>query len=165
MMLLYDAFEKRVFGYFQRKSVKLADERWTRAALWGKSAGIIDPTQRFTGMVASVIYKIVPQALWQLARQKGVFDGASIDLQDGFIHFSTAAQALETAARHFSGQNDLLLIAVEAAKLGEALVFEPSRGGDLFPHLYAALPLDAVLWEKPLPLGADGLHVFPELSE
>lgn len=116
-------------------------------------------------MVASVIYKIVPQTLWQSARQKGVFEGASIDLQDGYIHFSTAAQAVETAARHFVDQSDLFLVAVEAAKLGNALVFEPSRGGDLFPHLYATLPLDAVLWEKPLPLGADGLHVFPELAE
>lgn len=116
-------------------------------------------------MVASVIYKIVPQALWQPARQKGAFEGAAIDLQDGFIHFSTADQVVETAARHFSGQTDLLLVAVEAAKLGDALVFEPSRGGDLFPHLYAVLPLDAVLWEKPLLVGADGLHVFPELSE
>lgn len=116
-------------------------------------------------MLASVVYKIVPQTLWQPARQKGVFEGASIDLQDGFIHFSTASQAVETAARHFSGKDDLLLVAVEAAKLGSALVFEASRGGDLFPHLYAALPLDAVLWEKPLPLGADGLHIFPELSE
>lgn len=78
-------------------------------------------------------------------KAKGVFEGAAIDLTDGFIHFSTAKQAAETAARHFSGQVDLLLIAVDGAALGDKLVYEPSRGGDLFPHLYAPLPLTAVL--------------------
>jgi uncharacterized protein (DUF952 family) len=115
--------------------------------------------------VTPVVYKIVPDALWQEARQTGVFHGAAIDLADGYIHFSTAAQARETAARHFAGQAGLLLVAVDAAKLGDKLVFEPSRGGDLFPHLYAALPVSAVLWEKPLPIGADGAHIFPELGE
>lgn len=111
-----------------------------------------------------IIYKIVPRELWQEARRDGVFRGAAIDLHDGYIHFSTAAQAVETAARHFAGVENLLLVAVEAAALGAALRFEPSRGGDLFPHLYANLPLDAVLWEKPLPLGGDGQHVFPEMD-
>lgn len=111
-----------------------------------------------------IIYKIVPRELWQEARRDGVFRGAAIDLHDGYIHFSTAAQAVETAARHFAGVENLLLVAVEAASLGAALRFEPSRGGDLFPHLYANLPLDAVLWEKPLPLGGDGQHVFPEMD-
>lgn len=111
-----------------------------------------------------IIYKIVPRELWQRARDEGVFRGAAIDLKDGYIHFSTAAQALETAARHFAGVEDLLLVAVDAASLGEALRLEPSRGGDLFPHLYANLPLEAVLWEKPLPLGGDGQHVFPEMD-
>ncbi|PPJ47932.1 DUF952 domain-containing protein [Rhizobium sp. KAs_5_22] len=111
-----------------------------------------------------IIYKIVPRELWQEARDEGVFRGAAIDLHDGCIHFSTAAQAVETAARHFAGVENLLLVAVEAAALGAALRFEPSRGGDLFPHLYANLPLDAVLWEKPLPLGGDGQHVFPEMD-
>jgi uncharacterized protein (DUF952 family) len=115
--------------------------------------------------VTSVVYKIVPEALWQQARQSGVFEGAAIDLSDGYIHFSTAGQAKETAARHFAGQSGLLLVAVDGEKLGDRLVFEPSRGGDLFPHLYAPLPLSAVLWEKPLPLGSDGGHVFPELAE
>ena len=76
----------------------------------------------------------------------------------------SAAQVAETAARHFSGATDQVLVAVDGASLGEALKWEPSRGGDLFPHLYAALGLDAVLWIKPLPLGADGRHVFPELA-
>ena len=89
---------------------------------------------------------------------------AEVDLEDGFIHFSTAAQAPETAARHFAGQADLLLIAVEADALGSALRYEVSRGGALFPHLHAPLPLSAVRWAKPLPLGADGRHVFPELA-
>ena len=113
--------------------------------------------------MAKTIYKIVPASLWQKAKTAGIFEGAPIDLSAGFIHFSPAAQAKETAARHFSGQNDLILVAVDGEALGEALVYEPSRGGDLFPHLHAALPLSAVLWEKPLPLGADGAHQFPEM--
>jgi uncharacterized protein (DUF952 family) len=69
-----------------------------------------------------------------------------------------------TAAKHFAGRNNLLLVAVDDADLGEALRYEPSRGGDLFPHLYASLPLSAVRWVKPLPLGADGRHTFPDLA-
>ncbi|MFT4182470.1 MAG: DUF952 domain-containing protein [Rhizobium sp.] len=112
-----------------------------------------------------VVYKIVPDALWQQARQSGVFHGASIDLTDNFIHLSTAQQSKETAARYFAGQDGLLLVAVDGDALGDKLVFEPSRGGDLFPHLYAPLPLSAVLWAKPLPLDPDGAHVFPEMPE
>ena len=111
-----------------------------------------------------VIYKIVPETLWQESRQTGIFHGAAVDLADGFIHFSTAEQMAETAARHFAGQSDLLLVAVDGGTLGDKLVFEPSRGGDLFPHLYALLPVADVLWERPLPLGADGLHIFPSLE-
>lgn len=111
------------------------------------------------------IYKIVPRELWQEARNAGLFKGASIDLKDGYIHFSTGAQAVETARLYFAGESDLLLVAVDAAVFGEALKWEASRAGDLFPHLYADLPLDAVLWEKPLVLGADGLHVFPDMVE
>jgi uncharacterized protein (DUF952 family) len=107
------------------------------------------------------IYKIAPRALWEAAKAKGRFDGAPVDEADGYIHFSTGQQARETAARHFARQDDLLLIAVDPAKLGEALRFEPSRGGALFPHLYGPLPLDAVLWVEDLPLGADGNHQFP----
>jgi uncharacterized protein (DUF952 family) len=111
----------------------------------------------------TLIYKICPRALWQEAEAAGRFDGAPVDRRDGYIHFSTAAQVRETAAKHFAGQPDLVLIAVPADALGEALRYEPSRGGDLFPHLYGALPLDVVSWVRPLPLGADGDHVFPEL--
>ena len=113
----------------------------------------------------SIIYKIVPATLWQDARETGEFKGAPIDLNDGFIHFSTGEQVKETAALYFAGQHGLLLVAVDAEKLGQALVYETSRGGALFPHLFATLPLDAVIWEKPLPLGADGNHVFPELDQ
>lgn len=92
-----------------------------------------------------------------------MFRGAAVDRQDGYIHFSSADQVAETAARHFAGIEDLVLIAVEAQALGSALKWEPSRGGALFPHLYGPLPHDAVRWVKPLRLGPDGRHVFPEL--
>jgi len=110
----------------------------------------------------ALIFKICPQSLWREAEEKGVFNGAPVDLQDGYIHFSTAAQMRETAARHFSGQTDLVLVAVAESDLGEKLRYEPSRGGDLFPHLYAPLRISAVQWVAPLPLGPDGVHVFPD---
>ena len=111
-----------------------------------------------------IIYKIATRELWREAEEKGVFDGAPIDHADGYIHFSTAEQAQETAAKHFKGQDDLLLIAIDADQLGEKLVYEPSRGGQLFPHLYAPLPLSAVRWVKPLPINEDGSHTFPEFD-
>jgi len=114
--------------------------------------------------LTKTIYKICDAGLWRDAERAGVFGGAPVDLADGYIHFSTAAQAAETAARHFAGQSDLVLVAVYVAALGSALRFEPSRGGALFPHLYGKLPLSAVRWVKPLPLAADGRHVFPELE-
>jgi uncharacterized protein (DUF952 family) len=114
--------------------------------------------------MARTIYKIVPRALWREAETAGRFAGAPVDLADGFIHLSTAGQAAETAAKHFAGQTDLLLVAVDEAKLGPALKYEPSRGGALFPHLYGPLGLDAVVRVRPLPLGADGAHVFPPLE-
>jgi uncharacterized protein (DUF952 family) len=114
--------------------------------------------------VGTTIYKICAAGLWRKAERERHFRGAAIDARDGFIHFSTAAQVAETAARHFAGAADLVLIAVDAGVLGAALTWEPSRGGALFPHLYGVLALDAVLWVKPLPLGTDGRHVFPELS-
>lgn len=110
----------------------------------------------------ALVYKICPRSLWQEAERLGRFTGAPVDRADGFIHFSTAEQAAETAARHFAGQDDLLLVAVEVEALGDALRFEPSRGGALFPHLYGDLPLHAVRSVSDLPLGADGRHVFPE---
>lgn len=112
-----------------------------------------------------LIYKIVPAQLWREAEAIGSFVGAPVDLADGFIHFSTAEQLRDTAQKHFAGQADLLLVAVDPAKLGSALDdlrYEPSRGGALFPHLYVPLPLAAVAWIRHLPCGIDGQHVFPE---
>ena len=111
--------------------------------------------------MADIIYKICPEALWREAEKAGRFDGAPVDLADGYIHFSTAEQVRETAAKHFAGQHDLLLVAIEAASLGGTLKWEVSRGGPLFPHLYAPLDPSAVLWVRPLPTGAEGIHVFP----
>jgi uncharacterized protein (DUF952 family) len=113
--------------------------------------------------MSAVIYKICNRTLWAGAERAGHFHGAPVDERDGFIHFSTAAQVVETADKHFAGVKDLVLVAVDANALGEALRWEPSRGGALFPHLYGALSLTAVLWVKALPLGPDGRHVFPEL--
>jgi uncharacterized protein (DUF952 family) len=109
-----------------------------------------------------LIYKIVHAAAWGAAEAAGSFTGAPIDLADGYIHFSTAAQVRETAAKHFAGMDDLMLVAVDAQALGPALKWEVSRGGDLFPHLYAPLDLAAVRWSVALRLGQDGRHVFPE---
>ena len=108
-----------------------------------------------------VIYKICPTALWLEAIRAGAFRGSAADRRDGFIHLSTAAQAAETAAKHFAGERDLVLLRVEAARLGEALKWEPSRDGALFPHLYGDLDLAAVTQVEPLPLGPDGRHKFP----
>ena len=110
----------------------------------------------------TLIYKILRVAEWREAQAVGVFRGSAADLADGFIHFSTAMQARATAAKHFAGERDLTLAAVEAGRLGGDLRWEPSRGGALFPHLYAELPLATILWTRPLPLGDDGAHQFPE---
>jgi uncharacterized protein (DUF952 family) len=112
----------------------------------------------------TTIYKIVPSSLWREAERAGVFRGAPVDLSDGYIHFSTATQAEETAAKHFAGQDDLLLVSVEAETFGARLKWEPSRGGALFPHLYDVLDLAAVTKVELLPLGADGRHRFPPLT-
>jgi uncharacterized protein (DUF952 family) len=112
----------------------------------------------------STIYKICEQTLWSAAEAEGMFRGSPVDGRDGFIHFSTAAQVAETAAKHFAGATDLILVAVDGNALGSSLKWEPSRGGDLFPHLYAALPIATVLWTRPLPIAADGRHLIPELE-
>jgi uncharacterized protein (DUF952 family) len=111
----------------------------------------------------ATIYKLCSAKLWQEAQAAGVFAGSPIDLADGYVHFSTAAQVVETASLHFRGKDDLMLVAVDGDRLGAALRYEASRGGGLFPHLYAALPLSAVIWARPLPVGVDGLHRFPDL--
>ena len=103
-----------------------------------------------------IIYKIVPAGLWSESVKSSVFIGSPVDIADGFIHFSTAEQVHVTAAKHFTGIADLLLIAFDAAALGEALKWEPSRGGALFPHLYAPLPVELALSIKPMPLDQHG---------
>ena len=114
--------------------------------------------------VPTTIYKICESALWREAERAGMLRGAPVDLRDGFIHFSTADQVRATAAKHFAGAADLMLVAVDAGAVEGVLKWEVSRGGDWFPHLYGALPLSAVLWARPLPLGSDRRHVFPELT-
>tara|TARA_R110002072_G_scaffold136285_2_gene278621 strand:- start:59387 stop:59725 length:339 start_codon:yes stop_codon:yes gene_type:complete len=108
-----------------------------------------------------LVYKIFRDSEWQALRDKGSSNGAAIDLTDGYMHLSTGEQSAETAAKHFAGQADLMLLAIDADAMGSALKWEPSRGGALFPHLYRALQLGEVLWAKPLPL-VDGSHVFPD---
>jgi len=115
--------------------------------------------------MTEAIYHMCRRDEWEAAEASGFYRGSSQDRADGFIHFSTAAQIRESARKHRAGQTDLLLLAVDPAKLGAALRWEPSRGGALFPHLYGPLPLAAVTRAEPLPLGGDGLHVFPPLGE
>jgi len=108
-----------------------------------------------------LIFKIFRRSEWNDLTSAGETLGAPVDVADGFIHFSTAAQVAETAARHFATESDLVLVAVDADALGAALKWEPSRGGALFPHLYRRLSQTDVVWDKSLPLGASG-HIFPE---
>jgi uncharacterized protein (DUF952 family) len=107
------------------------------------------------------VFKLIDRPAWRAAEAAGTFTGSAVDARDGFIHFSTAAQVPETAARHFAGQPDLLLVAVDAAALGDALRWEVSRGGALFPHLYGPLPLSAVRRVSEVGLDDAGQHVFP----
>ena len=110
------------------------------------------------------IYKILAAQEWDAAKAVGRFDGSAVDHADGYIHFSTAAQAPETARRHFAGRADLLMLEVETDDLGEALRWEPSRGGDLFPHLYGPLAVDLVRSVRSAPLGADGVPDLGDLA-
>tara|TARA_R110000868_G_scaffold190217_4_gene433849 strand:+ start:2286 stop:2666 length:381 start_codon:yes stop_codon:yes gene_type:complete len=118
---------------------------------------------RKTGGEMASIYKIVSASEWRAAEAAGVFSGSGIDLKDGYIHFSTAAQAQETAAKHFVGASDLLLVEVDAGALD--IKWEASRGGALFPHLYEPLPMSAVRRVVDLPLCASGEHRFPDMAE
>jgi len=110
------------------------------------------------------IYKILSRTEWDAAQAAGVFTGSAVDHSDGYIHFSTSAQAQETAARHFAGRDDLLVLAIEGDDLGAALRWEPSRGGALFPHLYGDLDVRLVRWARPAPLGPDGVPVMGDLD-
>lgn len=111
----------------------------------------------------TTIYHMCRAEEWRAAQAQGAYPGSSQDRADGFIHFSTAAQVQVSAAKHRAGQSGLVLLAVDAEALGAALKWEPSRGGDLFPHLYGKLPLAAVRAVHDLPLGPDGAHQFPPL--
>ncbi|TMM55363.1 DUF952 domain-containing protein [Sulfitobacter sabulilitoris] len=107
-----------------------------------------------------IIYKIFRADEWAHLRTQGETLGAPVDLADGYVHFSTAGQAEDTAAKHFAGHDDLMLVAVDTDRLGDDLKWEVSRGDALFPHLYRALRLGDVVWAQPLPL-KDGTHRFP----
>src|ERR1700754_711287 len=111
----------------------------------------------------TTIYKICPAGLWAAAEKDGMFKGSPVDFEDGYIHFSTAAQVVETAARHFKEQDGLVLVTIDSDRLGPALRWEAARSGNLFPHLYGPLDLGAVISVSPLPLGPDGRHQFPVL--
>ena len=123
------------------------------------------PALRTCWMTERLVYKICPRHDWDDAVKRGRFDGSVVDRRDGYIHLSDDSQVVETAARHFSGQADLVLVAFEESNLGQALRWEPSRGGALFPHYYGPLPTSAALWVEPLPLDRAGDHVFPAPSK
>jgi uncharacterized protein (DUF952 family) len=108
------------------------------------------------------VYKIANRAMWENACRLGTFRGSADDLRDGFIHLSAPAQIAGTLAKHFKGQTDLVLIKLETEALGGALKWERSRGGDLFPHLYAGLPTAAARAVEPLDLDADGMPLVPQ---
>ncbi|HVB90329.1 MAG TPA: DUF952 domain-containing protein [Beijerinckiaceae bacterium] len=112
----------------------------------------------------TLVYKITPAELWRAAQAQDRFEGAPLDLADGYIHLSTLAQVRETAEKHFAGQRDLMLVAIETAALGDALKWEVSRGGALFPHCYGAIPLSAVRSIAAIPVDADGALVLDGLA-
>jgi len=109
----------------------------------------------------ALIYKVANADEFGEARDEGIYAGAPIDLKDGFIHFSTADQLRETLRLHFKGRDDLVLAAVRSADLGDALRWEPSRGGELFPHLYGNLEMSAVYWDEPINVDQDGTCRLP----
>jgi uncharacterized protein (DUF952 family) len=111
-----------------------------------------------------MIYHMCPAEAWEEAVRRGEYHGTADDRRDGFIHFSTAEQIAESARRHRAGQAGLLLLTVDAARLGDRLKWEKSRGGGLFPHLYGPLVPAEIARVEPLPLGRDGLHIFPPLG-
>jgi len=111
------------------------------------------------------IFKLCPETHWRQAERAGVFLGTADDRRDGYIHFSAADQLAETAAKHYAGARDLVLVAVDGQSLGPRLKWEPSRGGALFPHLYGSLPLRSVAWVRHLALDPGGRHVLPDLDE
>jgi uncharacterized protein (DUF952 family) len=111
--------------------------------------------------MGKVIYKVMSRSAFTEAKAKGHFEGSADDRRDGFIHLSSADQLEGTLGKHFAGQNDLVLLAVDTMRLGRSLRWEPSRGGALFPHFYGPLDFAALIWDEPLELGADGRHQLP----
>jgi uncharacterized protein (DUF952 family) len=111
------------------------------------------------------IYHLSRRPDWALAKQSGTYAGSAEDTVDGFLHFSTAGQVIESARKHRAGESGLVLLEVDSRTLGEALKWEPSRGGQLFAHLYGPLATSAVVAEFDLPLDRDGIHVFPDLKD
>ena len=112
----------------------------------------------------SLIYKLLARADWVAASALGTYGGSEVDRADGFIHFSTAEQVRETARKHFHGVAELVLLEVDAEALGAPVTWEPSRGGDLFPHLYGPMPASAVLRVRAIGLDADGAPVIGALQ-
>ena len=110
--------------------------------------------------IVTFIFKVCDSGLWEDAKQAGKYTGAEIDLQDGYIHFSTASQLNDTLALHFAGRDNLILLKIEISQLD--IIWETARNGDLFPHLYDHLPLNSVVAEHNLDLSADGIHIVPE---
>jgi uncharacterized protein (DUF952 family) len=117
--------------------------------------------RKSAGSKVPVLYKIMSRQDWETALANGSYEGSEVDRRDGFIHLSAAHQVRATAQKHFSGQSDLLLVSVTEEALGQSLKWEASRGGELFPHIYGALPLNAVSEVMPLPL-VQGVHQFPD---
>ena len=113
----------------------------------------------------SLILKICTSEEWASAERNEYFDGSPVDLADGYIHFSTPAQVSETAAKHFKGKENLLLIAFESEAFSTDLKWEPARNGELFPHLYARLPVAAALWKEALHLDEKGVPVVPPIAD
>ncbi|HMJ12973.1 MAG TPA: DUF952 domain-containing protein [Polyangiaceae bacterium] len=111
-------------------------------------------------MSDALVYKICPRTAWHEAEQDGAYRGSADDRRDGFIHLSTASQVPGTASKYFRGQTDLVLVAIDASAVSASLRYEPSRGGEWFPHLYADLPVTAVRWVKELSWDGDA-HVIP----
>jgi len=111
-----------------------------------------------------IVYKICDAEEWRTAARDGAYPGSADDLRDGFIHFSSREQVAETLRRHFAGRSELVVVAFDDSDLGAALRYEPSRGGDLFPHLYATLDTAMAAWVRPVTMGADGAPTPPDLS-
>jgi uncharacterized protein (DUF952 family) len=137
------------------KNLRRQSRRWRDIGQTIASA----PKLRYSAVM--LILKIFRRPEWDAFKAAGETRGAPIDLADGYIHLSTPAQVAETAAKWFASESDLVLVALDPDRLGPALKWEPSRGGQLFPHLYRMLRLDEVVWDKSLPLGVTG-HIFPE---